>query len=108
MATVITCIQLRIAPPLLIADFHAVDRPGRSHRPGGQERDPDVEFARQREAGGADLMDAVREACRLRLRPVLMTSLAFIMGRCRSPLPLAPVRRCGRRWVSRSSLECWA
>jgi multidrug efflux pump subunit AcrB len=25
-------------------------------------------------------MDAVLEACRLRLRPVLMTSLAFIMG----------------------------
>jgi gold/copper resistance efflux pump len=39
-----------------------------------------VEFARQREAEGASLIDAVREACRLRLRPVLMTSLAFIMG----------------------------
>jgi gold/copper resistance efflux pump len=39
-----------------------------------------VEFARQREADGAPLMDAVLEACRLRLRPVLMTSLAFIMG----------------------------
>jgi gold/copper resistance efflux pump len=39
-----------------------------------------VEFARQREAEGVSLMDAVLEACRLRLRPVLMTSLAFIMG----------------------------
>jgi gold/copper resistance efflux pump len=39
-----------------------------------------VEFARQREADGAPLMQAVLEACRLRLRPVLMTSLAFIMG----------------------------
>ena len=39
-----------------------------------------VEFARRREADGAALMDAVLEACRLRLRPVLMTSLAFIMG----------------------------
>jgi gold/copper resistance efflux pump len=39
-----------------------------------------VEFARQREAEGAPLMEAVLEACRLRLRPVLMTSLAFIMG----------------------------
>jgi gold/copper resistance efflux pump len=39
-----------------------------------------VEFARQREDQGATLLDAVREACRLRLRPVLMTSLAFIMG----------------------------
>jgi gold/copper resistance efflux pump len=39
-----------------------------------------VEFARQREHEGAALMDAVLEACRLRLRPVLMTSLAFVMG----------------------------
>lgn len=39
-----------------------------------------VEFARQREASGAPLLDAVLDACRLRLRPVLMTSLAFIMG----------------------------
>jgi gold/copper resistance efflux pump len=39
-----------------------------------------VEFARQREVDGSPLMDAVLEACRLRLRPVLMTSLAFVMG----------------------------
>jgi gold/copper resistance efflux pump len=39
-----------------------------------------VEFARQRESDGAALMTAVLDAARLRLRPVLMTSLAFIMG----------------------------
>jgi len=39
-----------------------------------------VEFARDREAHGASAWDAVLEACRLRLRPILMTSLAFIMG----------------------------
>jgi multidrug efflux pump len=39
-----------------------------------------VEFARQREAEGEALMQAVLDACRVRLRPVLMTSLAFIMG----------------------------
>lgn len=39
-----------------------------------------VEFARDREAHGASTWDAVLEACRLRLRPILMTSLAFIMG----------------------------
>ncbi|MES3028436.1 MAG: multidrug efflux RND transporter permease subunit [Pseudomonadota bacterium] len=39
-----------------------------------------VEFARTREAEGASPLDAVVEACRLRLRPILMTSLAFIAG----------------------------
>jgi multidrug efflux pump len=39
-----------------------------------------VEFARQREAEGAPRMTAIVDACRIRLRPVLMTSVAFIMG----------------------------
>jgi len=39
-----------------------------------------VEFARQREAEGASQRTAILDACRIRLRPVLMTSVAFIMG----------------------------
>jgi len=39
-----------------------------------------VEFAKEREADGLSHVDAVLEACRIRLRPILMTSLAFIMG----------------------------
>ncbi len=40
-----------------------------------------VEFAKDRRGTGRlDLEDAVLAACRLRLRPILMTSLAFIMG----------------------------
>ena len=39
-----------------------------------------VEFAREREAHGDSAWDAVLAACRLRLRPILMTSFAFIMG----------------------------
>jgi multidrug efflux pump subunit AcrB len=39
-----------------------------------------VEFARQLEAEGRDRLSAVVEACRLRLRPILMTSFAFILG----------------------------
>ena len=39
-----------------------------------------VEFARSLEMEGASAIDAVIEACRLRLRPILMTSLAFIAG----------------------------
>lgn len=39
-----------------------------------------VEFARDREAEGAGPLRAVLDAARLRLRPILMTSMAFIMG----------------------------
>ncbi|WP_072373029.1 multidrug efflux RND transporter permease subunit [Hyphomicrobium sp. NDB2Meth4] len=39
-----------------------------------------VEFARQLEDQGRDTISAAVEACKLRLRPILMTSLAFTLG----------------------------
>jgi hydrophobe/amphiphile efflux-1 (HAE1) family protein len=39
-----------------------------------------VEFARDIEREGRPRLEAVIEACRLRLRPILMTSFAFILG----------------------------
>ncbi|KZY84031.1 hypothetical protein A3740_22560 [Oleiphilus sp. HI0068] len=39
-----------------------------------------VEFAKEKEDSGMGLLEATLEASRLRLRPILMTSLAFIMG----------------------------
>jgi multidrug efflux pump len=39
-----------------------------------------VEFARELEDHGRTIVEAALEACRLRLRPILMTSIAFIMG----------------------------
>jgi len=39
-----------------------------------------VEFARQLEHRGRTVVEALVEACRLRLRPILMTAFAFIFG----------------------------
>ncbi|MEQ5835264.1 multidrug efflux RND transporter permease subunit [Marinobacter sp. NFXS9] len=39
-----------------------------------------VEFAREKEMEGMDTISAALEACRLRLRPIIMTSVAFIAG----------------------------
>ncbi|MGO3440926.1 MAG: efflux RND transporter permease subunit, partial [Serratia liquefaciens] len=39
-----------------------------------------VEFARELELQGRSIMEAALEACRLRLRPIVMTSIAFIAG----------------------------
>jgi len=44
-----------------------------------------IEFARTLQDEGMSLIDATVEACRLRFRPILMTSFAFILG----VLPLA-------------------
>lgn len=44
-----------------------------------------VEFAKAQYEQGMSLVDAAIEACRMRLRPIVMTSLAFILG----VLPLA-------------------
>jgi hydrophobe/amphiphile efflux-1 (HAE1) family protein len=39
-----------------------------------------VEFAKQRRLAGVSRREATLEACRLRLRPIVMTSFAFILG----------------------------
>jgi multidrug efflux pump len=57
-----------------------------------------VEFARQLRTEGRPLFEATTEACRLRLRPILMTSLAFILGVV--PLVLAE----GAGWEMRRAL----
>jgi multidrug efflux pump len=57
-----------------------------------------VEFARQLRLEGKPAFEATTEACRLRLRPILMTSLAFILG----VLPLVLAEGAG--WEMRRSL----
>jgi HAE1 family hydrophobic/amphiphilic exporter-1 len=51
-----------------------------------------VEFAEQLRAQGISVIEAAIEAARIRLRPILMTSLAFILG----VVPLVLARGAGR------------
>ena len=50
-----------------------------------------VEFARALHKGGKDVVSATVEASRLRLRPIIMTSLCFVLG----VLPLAFINGAG-------------
>ena len=62
-----------------------------------------VEFAKQMEETGKGLIEATVEAARLRLRPILMTAFAFILGCCRWRSPRVRAQRCARPWEPRSS-----
>jgi multidrug efflux pump subunit AcrB len=52
-----------------------------------------IDFALQRRAVGLGAEEAIREACLLRFRPIMMTSLAAIFG----ALPIALGAGAGRR-----------
>ena len=54
-----------------------------------------VEYARQRRAEGMEVVDAAIEGARLRFRPIIMTSFAFILGVV--PLVVATGARAGAR-----------
>jgi len=68
--------------------LHGADRDRRilanwsrhADRPGGQNAILIVEFAKDEFEKGKPLVDAALEGARLRLRPILMTSFAFILG----------------------------
>jgi multidrug efflux pump len=59
--------------------LHA-DRAVRAGGAGVEERDPDRGVCPRTGDHGRSIVQAALEACRLRLRPILMTSIAFIMG----------------------------
>lgn len=57
-----------------------------------------VEFAKERVDGGMDIVPATLDAVKLRLRPIIMTSMAFILG----VLPLAFATGAGA--IARSTI----
>ena len=63
-----------------------------------------VEFARDLEERGKGIVEAAIEACRLRLRPILMTSFAFIAGV--TPLVVASGAGAEVRYVMGVTVVC--
>jgi len=55
-----------------------------------------IEFAKDLEAEGKSPMEAALAAAHLRFRPIIMTSLAFILAPCRWRSRAAPARRASR------------
>ena len=92
-----------------VGQYLRADRPGRAGRAGVQERDPDRRI-RQATAPRrpAARFEATREACRLRLRPIMMTSFAFILGVVPLVVAEGPAPRCANRSERPSSAACSA
>jgi multidrug efflux pump subunit AcrB len=68
-----------------------------------------VEFAKQaEEQDGLSPVDAAVRAARDRLRPILMTSFAFILGAVPLLIASGAGRNCARRSAPPSSSACWA
>ncbi len=67
-----------------------------------------VEFAKQRQSEGLSRFEATVDACRLRLRPILMTSFAFILGVVPLVLAKGAGRKCEQPSASPSSAACSA
>ena len=67
-----------------------------------------VEFAKEKRAAGVSAREATLEACRLRLRPILMTSFAFILGVVPLVIAAGAAPKCGERSESPCSAECSA
>jgi len=63
-----------------------------------------VEFARQLRSEGQPRREATTEACRLRLRPILMTSFAFILGV--APMVIAQGAGAEMRWSLGTAVFC--
>jgi multidrug efflux pump subunit AcrB len=55
-----------------------------------------VEFAKERRAHGVPLLEAATEGARLRFRPVMMTSFAFILGLLPLVVAVGPSRLARR------------
>ena len=63
-----------------------------------------IDFALEAERNeGKTASEAIYEACLLRFRPIMMTTMAAMFGASPSPWATAWARSCAARWASPSS-----
>ena len=63
-----------------------------------------IDFAIEAEREeGKSPREAIYQACLLRFRPIMMTTMAALLGACRWRSAPARAPSCGGRWASRSS-----
>ena len=66
-----------------------------------------IDFALEAERErGMRREEAIYQACLLRFRPIMMTTMAALFGGCRWRSGTAPARSCAGRWASPSSAAC--
>ena len=66
-----------------------------------------VDFALEGERQhGKNATDAIYEACLLRFRPIMMTTMAALLAGCRSRLEQVSALSCAGRWASPWSADC--
>ena len=66
----------------------------------------DFALVAERDEGKSPL-DAIHEACLLRFRPIMMTTMCALFGGLPLAVSSGPGRSCGVRWASPSSAGCW-
>ena len=75
---------------------------------GEQERDSDRRVRQSAASRRRDVVQAAMRAAQTRLRPILMTSIAFIIAVRRSSSHRAPAARRGIRSARSFSAACWS
>ena len=68
-----------------------------------------IDFALEAERSeGLSSREAIYQACLLRFRPIMMTTMAAMLGACRWRSASATAPSCAGRSASRSSAGCWS
>jgi HAE1 family hydrophobic/amphiphilic exporter-1 len=65
-----------------------------------------VDFAVEAQRHGQDAAEAIHEACLVRFRPIMMTTMAALVGTLPIALGSARARSRAGRWVWPSSAAC--